>query len=84
MSIVVFWLEGGDATSYPEARYGRYDDDELMEAMRLCEVKRRDNRCSHVTISSELAGSVGKAGVDQIVDGQTPDGHAYDWRKRRP
>jgi hypothetical protein len=26
---------------------------------------------------------VGKFGVDEIVDGMTPDGHEYSWVKRR-
>ena len=60
----------------------KYDDDQLSEALRTCERMRKAGR-THVTISSELSGSVGKAGVDSVVDGKTPDGVQYDWTKRR-
>jgi hypothetical protein len=30
---------------------------------------------------AEDPNQVGKSGVDAVVDGRTPDGHAYDWSK---
>ena len=43
----------------------------------------RENGNRFVTIASEDPNSVGKPGVDEIVDGRLPDGHAYEWKKRR-
>jgi hypothetical protein len=36
-----------------------------------------------VTMVSENPNSVGKPGVDSVVDGVLPDGLAYTWMKRR-
>lgn len=38
---------------------------------------------TYVTMVSENPNSVGKAGVDEIVDGRLPDGNMYEWKKRR-
>jgi hypothetical protein len=32
-------------------------------------------------MASENAQSVGRPGVDAVVNGKTPDGHDYDWSK---
>ena len=34
-----------------------------------------------VTMVSENPDSVGRPGVDSVVDGKTPDGVAYTWNK---
>lgn len=43
----------------------------------------RDAGRTFVTMVSENPNSVGKPGVDSIVDGKCPDGVEYDWVKRR-
>ena len=43
----------------------------------------RDAGRTFVTMVSENPNSVGKPGVDAIVDGVLPDGTEYTWRKRR-
>jgi hypothetical protein len=44
---------------------------------------RKDSENEFVGFVSQDANSVGKPGVDSIVDGKTPDGHPYTWMKRR-
>ena len=34
-----------------------------------------------ITMCSEMSNHVGKVGVDEVVDGKTPDGVEYDWNK---
>ena len=52
----------------------------LTEALRYAEGFRKLGMI-YVTMVSENPDSVGKAGVDSIVDGLCPDGVAYDWNK---
>jgi len=56
--------------------------DGLSEAIKECEVLRKDGM-TFVTMVSENPNSVGKPGVDSIVDGKCPDGVDYTWKKRR-
>lgn len=57
-----------------------WDEKNLNEALALAERFRREG-FTFVTMVSENSEHVGKPGVDSIVDGKTPDGHAYDWNK---
>lgn len=41
----------------------------------------RENGMTFVTMVSENPNSVGKAGVDEIINGACPDGVEYDWNK---
>lgn len=77
MSIVIYFLN--DA-GMPEAEHFR--SEQLMPALAFCEQKRKSG-ARHVSLSSELSDSVGKPGVTAVVDGKTPDGVDYDWKKRR-
>ena len=43
----------------------------------------RDTGRTFVTMVSENPDSVGKPGVDSVVDGKLPDGEDYTWMKRR-
>lgn len=52
----------------------------LSEALRHTEGFRKLGM-TFVTMVSENSDSVGKPGVDSVVDGKTPDGVAYDWNK---
>lgn len=76
MPIVVFWMEGADAPGHRA-----FGDAELREALRFTEQLRRAGK-RHVTISSELGDSVGKAGVDAVEAGKLPGGEAYEFNKR--
>lgn len=75
MSIIVFYLAGLD----PQCNWFR--DDELTPALARVEELRKLGH-SHVTIASDLAGSVGKPGVSSVENGKTPDGHDYEWSKQ--
>lgn len=77
MSIIVYYVEPHDIFTPMSALY---NDDEMGKALKDMEEMRREGM-RHVTISAELAGSVGKPGVDTIKDGKTPDGQVYDWSK---
>jgi hypothetical protein len=57
-----------------------HDVESLTEALRHTEGFRKLGM-SFVTMVSEDPRSVGKPGVDSIVDGKTPDGEKYDWNK---
>ena len=72
--IIVFYLKAGQPGCCA------FEDHGLAEALQRCEVLRA-NGYNHVCISTELADHVGKAGVDSVADGMTPDGHKYDWSK---
>jgi hypothetical protein len=83
MSYVVFWLEEVvDFAPTWAPRCKGFPSDEMGAALKWMENLRKDGM-RHVTMSSENPNSVGKPGVDSIVDGKTPDGHAYTWMKRR-
>jgi hypothetical protein len=57
-----------------------YDLESLTEALRYTEGFRKLGMI-FVTMVSENPNSVGKAGVDEIINGACPDGIAYDWNK---
>ena len=52
----------------------------LTEALQYTEGWRRMGM-TFVTMVSENPDSVGRPGVDSVVDGKTPDGVAYTWNK---
>lgn len=52
----------------------------LSEALRQTESYRKMGR-TFVTMVAHDPNQVGKAGVDAVVDGRTPDGEVYDWNK---
>ena len=57
-----------------------HDADTLSEALQYTEGFRKLGM-TFVTMVSENPNSVGKPGVDSVVDGKTPDGVAYTWNK---
>ncbi|BEP96776.1 hypothetical protein KW843_23570 [Acidovorax sp. sif1233] len=75
MSIVVYWQE---QPGVPGMEI--FDSGKLQAALALCEIKRKEGK-RHVCISSELAESVGHAGVNTVADRRLPDGSPYDWTK---
>lgn len=84
MSIVVFFLSKSNADAslcQLIPNFVAFKENEILLALSKCnELRKRPDVC-HVTISSELQSSVGKAGVDAVVDGKTPDGVDYTWSK---
>lgn len=84
MSIVVYWLDPqiDHLRLEDRARARSFKAEELLAALKFCE-DLRGAGISHVSLSSENPNSVGKPGVDSIVDGKTPDGQEYTWMKRR-
>ena len=76
MPIVVFWLEAAEA-----AAHRAFGDSELADALKFTEILRASAK-RHVTISSELGGSIGKPGVDAVEGGRLPGGDAYEFNKR--
>lgn len=54
----------------------------LTGALRIAEEKRQAGY-TFVTMVSEDPNSIGKSGVDAVVDGQLPNGELYTWKKRR-
>ena len=71
----VYWT---DFTNAPQGIY----TNTLQGALRISEEKRREG-FTFVTMVSEDPNSVGKPGVDSVIDGKTPDGEDYTWMKRR-
>jgi hypothetical protein len=80
MSIVVYYMspDPGGEDLFPMSE--GYADGDFMVALKRLEVLRNLGK-THVCISTELAGSVGRRGVDTVADGKTPDGHPYEWSK---
>lgn len=78
MGIVVYWLEGEGESVVPACRF--FEGTELTQALAWAEDRRRQGH-AHVSISTELADHVGRAGVAAVEGGKTPDGEAYEWSK---
>lgn len=43
----------------------------------------READMRYVVMSAENPNSVGKPGVDSVIDGVLPDGNIYEWKMRR-
>ena len=73
----VYWTEGDRPNSPCMANF-----DELKVALDYAQMLRS---CGYdfVTMCSQDPNSVGKPGVDSVVDGKLPDGLDYTWMKRR-
>jgi hypothetical protein len=69
----IYWTETDNAAC-------SQDEEQLTQALEIVKVK-RDAGHSFVTMVAEDPRQVGKPGVDAVVDGKTPDGHAYEWSK---
>ena len=84
MSIVVYFLRNDSPDEQAPgwlAQCEPFSDAQMGEALQLCQTLRNDPRNAHVTISSELRDMVGPVGVAAVENGQTPDGHSYEWSK---
>ena len=71
----IYWT---DFTNTPQGIY----TSTLQGALRISEEKRKEG-FTFVTMVSENPNSVGRPGVDSVVDGVLPDGNAYTWKMRR-
>jgi topoisomerase IA-like protein len=71
----VYWT---DFTNTPQGIY----TNTLNRALQISEEKRREG-FTFVTMVGENPNSIGKPGVDSVVDGKLPDGLDYTWMKRR-
>lgn len=83
MSIVIYYHGPdmhGSPDLYPQAEY--LGMDEMTKALDRMQHLRTIGR-TFVGMVVENPDSVGKPGVDSIVDGKCPDGGVYDWMKRR-
>lgn len=78
MGIVVYWLEGDGEAALPVCEF--FGSAALTQALACAEERRRQGH-RHVSISTELDGSVGRPGVSAVEGGRTPDGEAYEWSK---
>jgi hypothetical protein len=58
------------------------DHENLNDALLFSSWMRTCN-ARFVTMVSEDPNSIGKPGVDEIVNGKLPDGTDYEWKKRR-
>ncbi len=78
--IVVFWLDSA-LSDKDESRSKKFETNEMLKALEYMNGLRATPFITHVTMCSEMPGSVGKPGVDSVVDGKTPDGQPYTWSK---
>ena len=65
---------------YNRAMFKIYYTDPVSDVSHYTEGWRRIGM-TFVTMVSEHPDSVGRPGVDSVVDGKTPDGVAYTWNK---
>jgi hypothetical protein len=81
IQISVFWL---DRNLDPRFEYfsSAFDKDPMRFALNCMENLRRSGE-QFVCMSAQNSDSVGEVGVDSIINGKTPDGQDYDWKKRR-
>lgn len=61
---------------------GSVDYSDLAGALQHAAQLREDGN-TFVTMVSENPDSVGKPGVDSVIDGVLPDGSVYEWKMRR-
>jgi hypothetical protein len=78
---VVYWMEQwhGEDNLVPVAR--QFPLDKMGDALQLIGELRKYPENQFVTMTSQNSNSVGKAGVDSVEDGKTPDGQEYSWSK---
>lgn len=74
---MVFWADNKG----PNCQY--FGDNEMTDALAFMNSLRQNEENQFVTFASQNANSIGKPGVDSVVDGKLPDGSAYTWMKRR-
>lgn len=71
----VYWTD-------KDGKPGAEEFSDLTQALKVSHSLRNDG-FEHVVLSSQVTNSVGKPGVDSIIDGVLPDGNIYEWKMRR-
>ena len=71
----VYWTD-------PWGEAGSSDYEDLAQALSYSAQLREDGN-TFVTMVSENPNSVGKPGVDSVIDGKLPNGDVYEWKMRR-
>jgi hypothetical protein len=71
----VYWT---DRDGKPDAE----EFSDLTQALKVSHSLRNDG-FEHVVMSSQVKNSVGKPGVDSVIDGVLPNGDIYEWKMRR-
>ena len=79
MTAVVYYINNGKA--HAEVFSGTK---ELSQALEASARLRKDPANQFVSMQCQPDNMVGNLGVTEIIDGKTPDGHEYSWKKRRP
>lgn len=78
MSIAVFYINPISQTPMVNL----FDHGELQAALERANQLRR-LKMLHICISTENPDNASLSGVSSVEGGKTPDGHDYDWVKRR-
>lgn len=80
---IVFWVNTStDELDVNSRLFNKFNSSDAMsDALKLMKDLRADPCNEFVTMASQNSMSVGKPGVDSIVNGKTPDGHDYTWSK---
>lgn len=79
VSYVTFFIEDGDCKSIK----GDSMKEALANTERVRTQRRHGAKITHIIMAFEDTDMVGELGVDSIVDGKTPGGDDYTWKKRR-
>lgn len=81
---VVFWLAYQPALKlfYPGSEM--FESDKMSEALKFANELRKDNLNQFIVMASQNNNSVGKPGVDAVINGKLPSGEKYEWVMRRP
>jgi len=66
-------------------REGKPDAEEFADLTQALKVSHslRNDGFEHVVMSSQVTNSVGRPGVDSVIDGVLPNGDIYEWKMRR-
>lgn len=78
---MVFWLEQLHASDRAQPGARHFEMDEMSDALKFMEELRKSN-AQFVTMASQTANLVGKAGVAGVKDGKLPNGEVYTYTKR--
>jgi hypothetical protein len=80
---MVYWMEdSGSHLGVSRQQFEFFKPEEMTEALNFMNELRKREDVEFVTFVGQNADSVGKAGVDTIANGMTPDGHKYEWSKQ--
>lgn len=84
---VVYWID--ISGTHPKPGCMTFEQNQMTQALKYSEDLRQQNRTERkyafITMTSEQTDLVGEMGVASVGDDmKLPDGHEYNWRKRRP